>query len=43
MEDIFFFLTHRFFHIPILYKYIHKQHHDYDTTFTLVSEYANPI
>lgn len=43
MEDIFFFLTHRLFHLPFFYKHIHKQHHEYDTTFSFVSEYANPV
>jgi len=43
VEDIFFFLTHRMLHIPLLYKHIHKQHHEYDTTFAPVSEYTHPI
>lgn len=42
MEDIFFFLTHLLFPVPFFLK-IHKQHHEYDPTFTFVSEYADPI
>lgn len=43
MDDLFFFLSHRVLHSPWLYGLIHKQHHEYDTPFSSVSEYAHTI
>ena len=42
-DDIIYMYIHRAFHeIPGLYKY-HKQHHEYEKNFTLVSQYCHPI
>ena len=43
VDDLFFFLTHIMLHIPWFYKHIHKQHHENDTSFSIVSEYAHPV
>ena len=42
-EEIGFYLSHRLFHLPILYKHIHKQHHDFTAPFALAANYAHPI
>ena len=28
-EDFFFYWIHRFLNLPVIYKYIHKKHHNY--------------
>ncbi|EGR34105.1 hypothetical protein IMG5_023830 [Ichthyophthirius multifiliis] len=43
MEDFSFYWAHRFLHLPFVYIYIHKQHHEYNNSISLCSEYANPI
>jgi len=34
---------HRFLHMGLLYKLIHKKHHEYTSPFSLVGEYAHPV
>lgn len=43
VDDLVFFLTHRLLHMPWFYKHVHKQHHEYDTSFSTISEYAHPF
>ena len=43
VEDFFFYWTHRLIHMSFLYKYIHKQHHDFNVTISVSSEYTHPI
>ena len=43
MSDILFYIFHRIMHIPILYKNIHKIHHNYKQTFALVNHYLHPV
>lgn len=42
-EDFCFYWGHYFLHKDFLYKYIHKQHHEYKSTVTWTSEYAHPL
>jgi len=42
-EEFGFYYTHRLFHHPLLYKHIHKQHHEWTSPMGLVSNYAHPI
>ena len=42
-EDFFFYWSHRFLHLPWLYKNIHKKHHEHFNTITLTSIYAHPL
>ena len=41
--DFSFYWVHRWLHHPRIYKYIHKQHHEYKGPIGFASEYANPI
>jgi len=34
---------HRLFHTRYLYRWVHKKHHEYTSTFSLVNEYADPV
>lgn len=42
-EDLVSFWTHKMFHWGILYKTIHKIHHNLNITFSMAAEYAHPI
>jgi sterol desaturase/sphingolipid hydroxylase (fatty acid hydroxylase superfamily) len=42
-EDFFFHLSHRFLHWRVIYPYIHKLHHTYQTTVGIAAEYSHPI
>ncbi|KAJ1974416.1 C-4 sterol methyl oxidase [Dimargaris verticillata] len=42
-EDAFHYWFHRALHYGPLYRYIHKQHHEFSTPFGLTAEYAHPI
>lgn len=42
-EDFFNYWFHRTVHLPIFYKRIHKKHHEYYNTLSLVCIYAHPI
>ncbi|XP_029028429.1 fatty acid hydroxylase domain-containing protein 2 [Betta splendens] len=42
-EEVLFYYTHRLFHHPSLYKYYHKQHHEWTAPIGLVSIYAHPL
>ena len=44
LTDIIFYTSHRYFHYnKILYKYIHKTHHEYDPPIASAALYAHPI
>jgi len=43
MDDMIFYFTHRMFHHPKIYKYMHKQHHENRLTYGIASEYAHPF
>jgi sterol desaturase/sphingolipid hydroxylase (fatty acid hydroxylase superfamily) len=41
--DTLFYWAHRTLHSKYLYKYVHKQHHEFKVNTPLSAEYANPI
>ncbi|OAF71398.1 hypothetical protein A3Q56_00826 [Intoshia linei] len=43
VEEILFYYFHRLAHHPSLYKYVHKQHHEWKTSIGLTCVYAHPI
>jgi len=43
IEDFMFYWGHRFLHIPVLFRNIHKVHHKFHTTIGIASEGAHPI
>ena len=43
MEDFYQYFAHRLLHWGILYKKIHKLHHEYSAPFGLASQYAHPL
>lgn len=43
VEDTVFFWSHKTLHHPAIYRYIHKQHHEYKTTIGIASEYSHPL
>lgn len=42
-NDLFFYLSHRLLHVPVLYRAIHKQHHEYTGSIGFAAEYAHPV
>ncbi|KAJ1926297.1 C-4 sterol methyl oxidase [Tieghemiomyces parasiticus] len=42
-EDAFHYWSHRALHYGPLYRYIHKQHHEFSAPFGLTAEYAHPL
>ncbi|KAJ6667846.1 hypothetical protein lerEdw1_016167, partial [Lerista edwardsae] len=43
LEEIFFYYSHRLVHHPLLYKHIHKKHHEWTAPVSIVCLYAHPI
>ncbi|EGF79958.1 hypothetical protein BATDEDRAFT_19828 [Batrachochytrium dendrobatidis JAM81] len=43
MEDFYQYFAHRLLHWGILYKNIHKLHHEFSAPFGIASEYAHPM
>lgn len=43
VEDMWHYWLHRMLHTPLLYKRVHKLHHQYSAPFGLAAEYASPI
>ena len=43
MEDLLFYWAHRLLHLPSVYPYIHKRHHEFKDTISIASEYAHPV
>lgn len=53
INDTLFYWSHRLFHHPAIYKYIHKKHHEvlfnhlltskFKTTIGIAAEYAHPV
>ncbi|XP_066833335.1 fatty acid hydroxylase domain-containing protein 2 isoform X3 [Anser cygnoides] len=42
-EEILFYYSHRLVHLPLLYKHIHKKHHEWTAPIGVVSIYAHPL
>ena len=42
-EDATFYWSHRFLHLPFIYSYIHKMHHNFNQTVSIAAEYTHPI
>ena len=43
VEDTLFYWSHRMLHHPLLYKHIHKQHHQYKYTVSYAAEYSHVV
>ncbi|EYC31917.1 hypothetical protein Y032_0003g1306 [Ancylostoma ceylanicum] len=43
IEEIGFYYSHRLFHHPKIYKYIHKIHHEWTAPVSITSIYCHPI
>uniref|UniRef100_A0A8D0GYA2 Fatty acid hydroxylase domain containing 2 n=1 Tax=Sphenodon punctatus TaxID=8508 RepID=A0A8D0GYA2_SPHPU len=43
VEEILFYYSHRLLHHPLLYKHIHKKHHEWTAPIGVVALYAHPI
>uniref|UniRef100_A0AC35ERI3 Fatty acid hydroxylase domain-containing protein n=1 Tax=Panagrolaimus sp. PS1159 TaxID=55785 RepID=A0AC35ERI3_9BILA len=43
INELLFYYSHRAFHHPSIYKYIHKIHHEWTAPIGLVAIYAHPI
>ncbi len=43
VADFLFYWMHRFLHLPFIYPYIHKQHHEFKITTAVAAEYAHPF
>jgi plant 4alpha-monomethylsterol monooxygenase len=43
VNDTGFYWSHRALHIPVLYKAIHKQHHQFKQPIAMASEWAHPL
>ncbi|NXN93863.1 FXDC2 protein, partial [Rhinopomastus cyanomelas] len=43
LEEILFYYTHRLVHHPLLYKNVHKKHHEWTAPIGVVSIYAHPL
>uniref|UniRef100_A0A8C3F3L5 Fatty acid hydroxylase domain containing 2 n=2 Tax=Chrysemys picta bellii TaxID=8478 RepID=A0A8C3F3L5_CHRPI len=43
VEEILFYYSHRLVHHPLLYKRIHKKHHEWTAPVGVVSLYAHPV
>ena len=43
IEDLFFHLFHRLLHWRVIYPYIHKKHHEYNTSIGIAAEHAHPV
>ncbi|KAF1765070.1 hypothetical protein GCK72_005021 [Caenorhabditis remanei] len=42
-EEIGFYYTHRLFHHPRIYKYVHKKHHEWTAPVSITSIYCHPL
>ena len=43
VREVLFYYSHRALHHPSIYKYVHKQHHEWQTPIALTAIYCHPI
>ncbi|XP_069131477.1 fatty acid hydroxylase domain-containing protein 2-like [Argopecten irradians] len=43
VEEVGFYYTHRLFHHPKLYRFIHKRHHEWTAPIGIIALYAHPV
>ena len=43
VEEVGFYYSHRLFHHPLLYKHIHKIHHEWQAPIAMTAVYAHPL
>ena len=42
-EEVMFYYSHRLLHHSLIYKYIHKKHHEWQAPFAMAAVYCHPI
>ncbi|XP_063706615.1 fatty acid hydroxylase domain-containing protein 2-like [Culicoides brevitarsis] len=43
LEEVGFYYSHRLFHAKAIYKYFHKQHHEWTAPIAITAVYAHPL